>query len=166
MPESTESTEPLKSSCFPMKRIKQDITKVEYGIICHQVNAKGVMGAGLAAQIKTKFPQAFKDYKEVYDTDALKLGSLVISPVSSRTKQQLYIAHIVGQDDYGRGRTFTNYQAITIALAQLKKFKATLDKDLPIYFPYRMGSGLGGGSWRIVKDIIEESFPDAIICQL
>jgi hypothetical protein len=29
-----------------------------------------------------------------------------------------------------------------------------------------MGCGLGGGSWRIVKDIIEENLSDAIICQL
>ena len=161
-PESTELTE-KKSDCFPMKRIKQDITEIERGIICHQVNARGVMGAGLAATIKVKFPRAFKDYKEVYDTGALKLGSLVISPVSM---DNLYIAHIVGQHDFGRGQTFTNYQALHVALNQLKKFRGTLDKDMPIYFPYRMGSGLGGGSWRIVKDIIEEFHPDAIICQL
>lgn len=158
--EETETTE--KSDCFPMKRIKQDITEIENGIICHQVNAKGVMGAGLAATIKVKFPGAYKDYREVYNTGAMKLGSLVISPI----KENLYVAHIVGQNNYGRGRTFTNYQALHIGLNQLKKFRKTLDEDIPIYFPYRMGSGLGGGSWRIVKDIIEEFHPDAIICQL
>jgi O-acetyl-ADP-ribose deacetylase (regulator of RNase III) len=160
--EETELTETEKSNKFPMRRIKKDITDVVYGIICHQVNARGVMGAGLSAQIKGKFPTAFRDYKTAYDTGKLKLGNTVISKIS----ENLYIAHIVGQHDYGRGQTFTNYQALTLALIQLKKFKLTLDEDLPVYFPWRMGCGLGGGSWRIVKDIIEENLSDAIICQL
>jgi O-acetyl-ADP-ribose deacetylase (regulator of RNase III) len=158
--DETELTE--KSDKFQMKKIKKDITTVKSGIICHQVNAKGVMGAGLSAQIKAKFPTSFRDYKTAYDTGKLKLGTTVISKIN----EDFFIAHIVGQHDYGRGQIFTNYQAITLALDQLKKFKSTLDKDLPVYFPYRMGSGLGGGSWRIVKDIIEENFPDAIICKL
>jgi hypothetical protein len=78
----------------------------------------------------------------------------------------LYIAHIVGQHDYGRKAIFTNYQALSLALSSLKTFRKSLDKEIPIFFPWRMGSGLAGGRWRIVKDIIEEHFPDAIICQL
>jgi O-acetyl-ADP-ribose deacetylase (regulator of RNase III) len=152
-----------KSDSFQMKKVKKDILTVEFGIICHQVNAKGVMGAGLAAQVKAQFPRAFKEYKEVYDKGELKLGGLIMSLVS--LEAQLYIAHIVGQHDYGRKAIFTNYQALSLALSSLKSFRVSLDKDVPIFFPWRMGSGLGGGSWRVVKDIIEEHFPDAIICQ-
>jgi O-acetyl-ADP-ribose deacetylase (regulator of RNase III) len=147
-----------------MKRIKKDILTVEHGIICHQVNAKGVMGAGLAAQVKLRFPRSFKDYREVYESGDLKLGNVVISLVSF--EQQHYIAHIVGQHDYGRNAIFTNYQALSIAFSSLKTFRESLDKKVPIFFPWKMGSGLGGGSWRVVKIIIEEFFPDAIICQL
>jgi len=153
--------EKKKSNTFQMKRIKKDILTVEFGIICHQVNAKGVMGAGLAAQVKTQFPGAYRDYMDAYESGQLKLGKVVISQI----KPYNFIAHIVGQHDYGRSAVFTNYQALVLALSNLKTFRESLDKDVPIFFPYRMGSGLGGGSWRIVKDIIEESFPDAIICQ-
>ena len=161
--ESTDSTDlqTQKSSSFPMKRIKKDILTVEFGIICHQVNARGVMGAGLAAQVKSQFPGAFNDYMDAYKSGNLKLGKVVISQI----KPYNFIAHIVGQHDYGRSAIFTNYQALDIAFSSLKSFRESLDKEIPIYFPYRMGSGLGGGSWRIVKDIIEEFFPDAIICQ-
>lgn len=163
-PESTDSTDLLtqKSNDFSMKRVKKNILTVEFGIICHQVNAKGVMGAGLAGQVKQWFPKAFADYKAAYDTGELKLGHAVISQI----KPYCYIAHIVGQHGYGRNSLFTNYQALSLAFGSLKKFRETLDKEVPIFFPWRMGSGLGGGSWRIVKDIIEEFFPDAIICQL
>ncbi len=151
-----------KSSSFQMKRIKKDILTVEFGIICHQVNARGVMGAGLAAQVKSQFPGAFNDYMDAYKSGNLKLGKVVISQI----KPYNFIAHIVGQHDYGRRAIFTNYQALNIALNNLKSFRVSLDKDVPIFFPWRMGSGLAGGRWRIVKDIIEEAFPDAIICQL
>ncbi len=151
-----------KSDSFQMKRIKKDILTVGFGIICHQVNARGVMGAGLAAQVKAQFPGAFKDYMDAYKSGNLKLGKVVISQI----KPYNFIAHIVGQHDYGRNAVFTNYQALNIALSTLKSFRVSLDKEIPIFFPWRMGSGLAGGRWRIVKDIIEELFPDAIICQL
>ena len=40
--------------------LKQD--KVD--IICHQTNCKGVMGAGIAFQIKRTYPEVFKKYKD------------------------------------------------------------------------------------------------------
>ena len=161
-PELTDLTENKSDTTFPMKRIKMNILNVGFGIICHQVNARGVMGAGLAGQVKQYFPGAFQDYRDAYDSGTLKLGNVVISQI----KPYNFIAHIVGQHDYGRSAVFTNYQALGLALSSLKTFRETLDRDVPIFFPYRMGSGLGGGKWRIVKDVIEEHFPDAIICQL
>jgi len=145
-----------------MDRVKKDITTVERGIICHQANAQGVMGAGLAAQIKVKFPQAYQDYREVYNSGKMKLGQCIITEVGP----DLYVASLVGQDNYGRGAKFTSYGALSVAMIRLAKFREDIGKDLPVYMPYRMGSGLGGGSWRVVKDIIEENHPDAIICEL
>jgi O-acetyl-ADP-ribose deacetylase (regulator of RNase III) len=145
-----------------MKRIRKDITTVERGIICHQANAQGVMGAGLAAQIRMKFPRAYNDYRELYDSGKLKLGQCIVSQVGD----ELYVASLVGQDNFGRGARFTLYNALSVALIQLNKFRDDIGRDLPVYIPYRMGSGLGGGSWRIVKDIVEEFHKDAIICQI
>jgi len=36
-----------------------DVLKAETKVIAHQVNCKGVMGAGLAKQVKSKFPIVF-----------------------------------------------------------------------------------------------------------
>ena len=32
-------------------------------VVCHQVNCQGVMGAGLAAQIRRMFPGVYEDYR-------------------------------------------------------------------------------------------------------
>lgn len=44
--------------------IKGNILNVTEGIIVQQVNCMGVMGAGLAKQIKDKWPNIYNDYKE------------------------------------------------------------------------------------------------------
>ena len=35
-------------------------------VVCHQVNCQGVMGAGLAAQIRRMFPGVYDDYRREY----------------------------------------------------------------------------------------------------
>ena len=44
-----------------MKIKHGDILSVANGIIVHQVNAQGVMGSGLAKQIREKYPMAFDE---------------------------------------------------------------------------------------------------------
>ncbi|WP_223260709.1 hypothetical protein [Bacillus sp. LNXM65] len=39
-----------------IKTVDGNILEASEDIICHQVNCKGVMGAGLAKQIKSKYP--------------------------------------------------------------------------------------------------------------
>jgi len=148
-----------------MEKLHKDILTVTHGIICHQVNCMGVMGAGLAAQIKYAYPQAFQDYIAAYETGELKLGDLIVTQIDD----SLFIAHIASQHDYGRGAQFTNYQAMSMALGRLKDFwmaKRSEGISLPIYVPYRMGCGHGGGSWHIVKNVVDDVFPWAKICKL
>jgi len=42
--------------CNKMKTIYRDILGIERGIIVHGCNGYGVMGAGLAAQVKRRYP--------------------------------------------------------------------------------------------------------------
>lgn len=37
-------------------------------VICHQVNCQGVMGAGLAKQIRIRWPEVYVDYKKLLKT--------------------------------------------------------------------------------------------------
>ena len=71
--------------------------------ICQQVNCAGVMGAGLAKQIRAKYPVVYSEYqKYLHELTTQKLPLLGrVSYV--RVADNVAIANIFGQDGYGRG---------------------------------------------------------------
>lgn len=150
--------------------INKDITTITEGIICHQVNCRGVMGAGLAKQIRNKFPKAYEEYMVQYRNNNLWLGNVIFTIITETPI--LFIASLCGQDKYGRQGIFTNYQAVRECLTIVAKFKESLEltslpihTSSPIYIPDHMGCTLGGGDWEEVLQIIHEIIPDAIITQ-
>ena len=136
-----------------MTIIDGDILTVSRGIICHQVNCKHVMGAGLAAAIRKKYPLHYEDYIK---TDA-HLGELVTTQMSD----DLYIVGIYGQLGYGRDKRYTDYEALEKGLTAVGVLSSSL--GLPVYLPYGIGCGLAGGDWTIVKTIIDKVLPSAIV---
>lgn len=124
------------------------------GIIIHQVNNRHVMGGGIALQIRDAYPQHYVDYME----SSLVMGSVLIT----RIRDDLFIVGIVAQDGFGRGRRYTNYEAFEKCLSKLGEYTG----DLPMYLPYNIGCGLGGGDWGVIEGIIERYLPKAIIVRL
>lgn len=141
-----------------MDIINKDITTVEEGIIGHQVNLQGVMGAGLAEQIKEKWPSVCRRYKH-WCSDA-HLGEVMVVPVTDT----LTVANLAGQDRYGSNGIDTDYKSLAEALGNLKGYADAKSKQ--IYLPYKIGCGLAGGDWKIVKDIIEDACDGAILCKI
>lgn len=146
-----------------MKELKGDILLLNEGIICHQVNCLGIMGGGLAKQVKEKYPDVFKSYKEtclkhlnISSKDYYVLGKIQICTIN----ENLLIANIFAQGDIGNGKQ-TNYDALDSALEQLQLF--TRENSLNVYFPKYMGCGLGGGRWDIYSAIIKSYFPTGTI---
>lgn len=136
----------------------RDILTVSSGFICQQVNCEKVMGAGLAAQIKKKWPIVYTTYL----SNKPVLGEYDLVRVSG-TMPGLYVANLYGQQGFGTDKRQTNYGALSSALASMAH---DLRFDIPhIYFPFEMGCGLGGGDWNIVSELIEFYFPNAIICR-
>lgn len=120
-------------------------------IICHQVNCRRVMGAGLAYQIKVANPNMFREYKSLCSRFGSEmLGRAVILPMDSDPKH--FIANCFGQCSYGTGRQHTEYLALESALNSVRDFAC--DHQLSVAIPYKMGCGLAGGTWSVVSDII------------
>ena len=139
------------------KTFKGSVLDVTEGIICHQVNCKGVMGAGLAKAIRERWPAVYTDYMNAFKVDRLRLGVVIWTQVADK----LYVASLCGQDGYGRDKDirYTNYDALRACLL------VVASADMPVTIPKGMGCTLANGDWDVVSQIIAETIPDAVIAE-
>lgn len=123
-------------------------------VVCHQVNCRGVMGAGLAKQVRQMYPGAYTAYKEKCVEIKQGRGGLGDVQFCAYLNQSGYIlANIFGQDGYGRDKQYTDYAALCKAFTHI----AQSFPNSTIRIPYKMGCGLGGGDWTVVEQIIKET---------
>lgn len=121
--------------------------------IGHQVNCRGVMGAGVAKAIKEKYRDVYESYRclcQKRDISTPLLGSAQFI----FTENEKVIFNLFGQDDIGGRIRRTNYAALINAVNQaLEKISITnvANKEKEsLALPYGIGCGLGGGDWEIV----------------
>ena len=144
-----------------IKTFKGNLLDVERGLCLHQANALGIFGAGIALQIKERYPEAYKAYTNPSKNYGLRLGTITYAKVA----EDKYIVNLVGQASVGRGRQ-TSYDAIHDGFLRVLDLHDELQiPNLPICFPL-IGSGLGGGDFRIISNIIECLTPEDIELKL
>ncbi len=143
------------------KIVSGNILESRCDVILHQVNCRGVMGAGLAKQIRQKYPGVFQAYysrcKAVANSGRPSSSLLgEIQPVRVRpmwamlnTDTQIII-NLFAQDGYGTGRCFTDYDALQSCL---RKVNAAFGGG-SVALPYKMSCGLAGGDWDTVLSLI------------
>ena len=136
-----------------LKFVKGDIITGDYPIFCHQVNCKGVMGAGLAKQIRDKYPEVYETYR-MYCRDGVGiLGSCNYIPTVDR---RICIS-MFAQDGYGTDKRYTDYDAFQVCLNHIVFFMNFHPKNKPsIAFPYGIGCSLAGGDWDIILGMLKE----------
>lgn len=136
-----------------------NVLDIESGIIVHGCNSHGVMGSGIAKEVRARFPHAYQVYTTAYSKainaglPGLPLGSVTWAKVGDRK----WIVNAVTQKDYGRDpdRVYVNYQAMFDAFDAIRKNIESGDIDnLGVFFPL-IGCGLANGTWAKVADIIE-----------
>lgn len=140
-------------------KFDSDITKVKSGIIVHGCNARGVMGSGVAKQLRATHPDIFTDYRNLIDTFD-KCGHTPLGRVAwSDISVDLIVASAITQDFYGRdGKKYVSYDALDAAFRQVASFAKT--DGYTIHIPFLIGAGLGGGNANIILRIIEENTQD------
>lgn len=133
----------------------KDITKINTGVIMHQVNCKNVMGSGVAKALYTKHPQVkdeFHKLAQTYDTPQKRYGML--QPV--QINENLIICNSYSQMNYGTDKN-VKYTNETLLINNLKRLdELAKSKNLPAYVPEYIGCGLGNGDWETIKDYIEK----------
>lgn len=129
-------------------------------VIAHQVNCQGVMGSGVAKQIKEKWPDVFKQYDyHVRMLDRNVLGDCQLVQI----KENKFVANLFGQRYYGRENLrYTSYDGIYDALVKLQVYMNTRScKSIAI--PYKMSSDRGGADWSVILAMIESVFKNTDI---
>ena len=103
-----------------------DIFDSGAGIICHQVNCRGVMGAGLALQVKQRNPKVFREYAKLCRRFGFEmLGQALILPMDMEPTR--CISNCFGQMGYGRDKQYTNYLALETSLEATRDFAQAHD---------------------------------------
>jgi len=139
-----------------IKIVDGDILEAKEDIICHSCNCQGVMGGGIAKQVKEKYPDVYRQYKTLCDrTESKELLGLAQLLGCDNGK---IIANLFGQENYGRNGQYTDYDALRKAFTSIYE-RATNHKE-SVAIPWLIGCSLGGGNWEIVYKIIEEVFHD------
>lgn len=141
--------------------IEDDIVTGNYDVFCHQVNCKGVMGAGIAKQIRSRYPEVYREYMS---------GRKVLGEIGIvRTHDDRICVNMFAQDGYGRDRRYTDYEAFEKCLLRLQRFLSESHRDWKLAFPYKIGCGLAGGDWRVVSKMLQDfsaTVPqDVYICE-
>jgi O-acetyl-ADP-ribose deacetylase (regulator of RNase III) len=130
----------------------------------HQCNCFHTMGSGIAKRIREKYPEAYKaDIFHGRKGDMSRLGSF--STVKAHDDKQIY--NMYGQYNFGLEKRQTNYEAVYKGLLAIREH--TIANNIKkLGLPRNMGCKLGGGSWLVVRAMIEDVFgtwlDDLYIC--
>ncbi len=110
-------------------------------------------GGGFAAAIKRRWPSAQKTFTAQVTTDrsTLRLGSVVTCDV----EPDVTLISLVAQHGYGPSpRPRIRYAALRDCLLRVSGMAK--EQNASVHMP-RIGTGLAGGSWPVVEEIISET---------
>ncbi len=128
-------------------------------VISHCANCQGVMSAGIAAQIKKRYPKAYEADKK-YHIASVNLGVGQLGGYSAAdVGDGKIVVNLYGQDGYGTATRQLNYEAIYKSMETVaKNMGQKPHSSYIIGFPYGMGCGLAGGNWTIIESMINAIF--------
>ena len=126
----------------------------DFDVIVHGCNCQGVMGSGIAKEIKDRFPEAYQVYRQefnrlAYETDFLGNYTFahVIRELPSSNLARFNIVNAFTQVNYlPRNIDHFEYESFALILRKL----AARFKGSNFGFPY-IGMGLAGGDAHRIK---------------
>jgi hypothetical protein len=140
----------------------QRINRDEFVVIPHCCNDIGVMGAGVALSIKSKWPGAVDNYflshsfKKSGGTGGLILGEVYMGPIDNT----MAIANMIGQHGVRSEDNLrpVKYVALMKAMTDICEWLKTPyaeGKKIVFHCP-KFGSDLAGGDWKLILHLIRE----------
>lgn len=136
---------------------------LDYKVIAHQVNCRGVWGKGLALDIKKKYRNIFILFHSRYKSFTTRNPFIDILGMTMVVRyHDMIVFNLFGQRMTGLDKRHTDYDAVFSALSKMHKYM--IEHNIPaVYLPYKMGCVNGGGDWDKVLYLIENEFQNSDI---
>lgn len=131
-----------------IKDVTGDILCARTEALVNPVNCVGVMGKGLAAQFKRRFPHAFDLYASACAISAIRLGLVTIYDAGN--------CYVVNFPTKGHWRDKSKISDIECGLLDLRAVVCSCEIR-SIAIP-ALGCGLGGLKWDVVRAAIVDVF--------
>lgn len=127
----------------------QDVSGAQI-VIPHVCNNVGKWGAGFTGQLDKKYPPAKEAYLGHLHKD---LGSNSYAEVSP----QICVVNMITQDGVGTDRRRLKYNTLVHCMTSLVNFSVeNYPEILPEIHAPMFGSGLAGGNWKFIEELIED----------
>lgn len=151
-----------------MKMIKGNLLDLaeagEFTHIIHGCNCQGVMGSGIAAQIRERYPNVYKTYLQSFDVPEFELEPRdFLGKTSAAVADDLSLIVINANTQLTFGRDpntrYVSYDAVDECFSTIKQALKRRKGKVKIGYPL-IGCGLGGGNWEIISRIIDHQLKD------
>ena len=157
-----------------MKFINKSLLTQTDGFIIQAVNCRGVMGSGLAFQIRQRYPVVYVNYLDhIYEKTKIDrkykppffhhtqdckslLGDFTVLSIDG-----LSICCIFTQLNFGRDKDvmYTSLDAVYYSLRNVNSFLDENHFNEVIKMP-KICSGLGGAPWPVIQELIQYCLPN------
>jgi O-acetyl-ADP-ribose deacetylase (regulator of RNase III) len=117
-----------------------------FDVIGHGCNCFNNMGAGIARDVREKYPGAYKVDVETQYGSKSKLGNYTYW-----SNDEITVLNLYTQYRYGNKERNADYDAIRSCMRHIKNDFSGKKIGLPL-----IGAGLAQGDWGLISSIIEE----------
>lgn len=133
-----------------------DILKAPVEAIVNPVNTVGVMGAGLARQIRDRYPDHYVAYREACRRGEVRIGRMFVHDRGEGARPR-YIIGFPTKEDW---RAPSKMEYIEAGLRDLAR--VIREHDIRRVAVPALGAGLGGLDWRAVRPLILRALSDVV----
>ena len=131
-----------------------DLLQAPVEALVNTVNTVGVMGKGVALQVKKAYPESFRAYVDAVKNGGIGIGNVQVVPVLS-LRDVRYIIHFPTKQHW---KNPSRLEWIEAGLLDLRK--KLLDHEIRSVAIPPLGCGNGGLDWKQVRPLIEKALQD------
>ena len=135
-------------------------------IIPHVCNNIGLFGAGFAGAVRSRYPIVAQNFEMLGNHTKLGYVQYISDYKKELYNHEMIFANMIAQNGIvsSKNRRPLNYEALVKCMTNVRNFIQNSDKEnVEIHCP-KFGSGLAGGDWKFIEQLIEDIWPNYTIC--